>query len=128
MTTKATLKPGQNGTKRLTDKYGDRLVCVRYKYDEGARKRYTTMELIEEESDWMNEPPVSNQAHHFSLSQRLAVRVEYWETELREKVKTTGAIWRPRHKLWEMCYEDIVALGLESRVVADYGPPAGTQS
>ena len=33
------LKPGQNGTKRLVEKYGDALVCVRYRYDEASRTR-----------------------------------------------------------------------------------------
>ncbi len=28
MKTRLILKPGQKGTKRLTDKYGDALVCV----------------------------------------------------------------------------------------------------
>jgi hypothetical protein len=51
MTTKATLKPGQKGTKRLTDKYGERLVCVRYKYDAMSKKHFTAVESIEEESD-----------------------------------------------------------------------------
>jgi len=123
-TTKATLKPGQNGTKRLTEKYGERLVCVRYKYDKGTRKRYTTVELIEEESAWLTEPPVQSKKHSHPSSQRLAVRVEYWETELQEKVKAAGGLWRPRQKLWEMRYEDVVALGLESRVVASDRPPS----
>jgi hypothetical protein len=57
-------------------------------------------------------------------SPRLAVRVEYWETGLQEKVKAAGGIWRPRQKLWEMRYEDVVALGLESRVVAGDRPPS----
>jgi hypothetical protein len=30
----AHLKPGQKGTKRLVEKYGDSLLCVRYRYDE----------------------------------------------------------------------------------------------
>ena len=46
-------------------------------------------------------------------------RVQYWETELRDKFNAAGGIWRPRHKLWEMRYEDLVTLGLESRVVWD---------
>ena len=92
MITKATLKPGQNGTKRLVEKYGDRLVCVRYRYDEATRKRYTTVELIEDESDWVTELPVPTQEHFLPSSQRLAVRVDYWETELREKVKAAGGI------------------------------------
>ena len=113
------MKPGLNGTKRLTEKYGNRLVCVRYKYDEQTRKRYTTVELIEEESEWVTESPLLSPAHTHSSSQLLGVRVEYWETELREKVKAAGGIWRPRQKLWEMRYEVVVALGLEARVVAD---------
>jgi hypothetical protein len=119
MITKATLRPGMNGAKRLTEKYGRRLVCVRYKYDEETRKKYTTVELIEEVSDWVNELSDSGLEKDPSLSHHLAVKVEYWETELREKVKAAGGIWRPRQKLWEMRYEDIVALNLESRVVAD---------
>jgi hypothetical protein len=124
MTTTVTLKPGQNGTKRLTDKYGERLVCVRYKYDEDKRKRYTTVKLIEEESEWAGEPVVPTRAHSLLSMQLLGVRVEYWETELREKVKAAGGIWRPRHELREMRYEDIVALGIESRVVAGDDPPS----
>ena len=125
MITKATLRPGMNGTKGLSEKYGSRLVCVRYRYDERTRKRYTTVELIEEESEWVNETSASRPERHRSPSQRLAVRVGYWETELRDKVKAAGGIWRPRQKLWEMCYEDVVALNLESRVVSD-APDSGT--
>jgi hypothetical protein len=29
-----TLVPGQQGTKKLYNKYGKNLVCVRYRYDE----------------------------------------------------------------------------------------------
>jgi hypothetical protein len=53
-----------------------------------------------------------------TMARRMAVRVEYWESELREQVKQAGGIWRPRQKVWEMSYGQVVALGLESRVVA----------
>lgn len=89
-------------------------MCVRYKYDKSARNRYVTVELIDEESDWLNEPEPALNSHH---ERRMGVRVAYTETEIREKVKTAGGIWRPRQKLWELRYADIVALGLESRVV-----------
>jgi hypothetical protein len=46
------LKPGQRGTKHLSRQYGDRLVCVRYRYDEETKKRYTTVELIVAEEPW----------------------------------------------------------------------------
>lgn len=37
------LKPGQNGTKKLLTRYGERLVCVRYRCDEARAMCFTTM-------------------------------------------------------------------------------------
>ncbi len=39
MKTRLDLKPGQRGTKKLSELYGDQLVCVRYRYDEKIGKR-----------------------------------------------------------------------------------------
>ena len=49
------LKPGQKGTKQLLAQYGDRLLCVRYRYDAQRKKRLKTVELVVAEHDW--EPP-----------------------------------------------------------------------
>ena len=46
------LKPGQKGTKQLLAQYGDRLVCVRYRYDAQQQKRFKTVELIVAEREW----------------------------------------------------------------------------
>ena len=46
------LKPGQRGTKKLCAEYGERLLCVRYRYDEERRKRPKTVELEVDEVDW----------------------------------------------------------------------------
>ena len=40
------LKPGQKGTKQLLAQYGDRLVCVRYRYDAYRKKRLKTVEIL----------------------------------------------------------------------------------
>jgi hypothetical protein len=127
MFTQTTLQPGQKGTKRLIEKCGDRLVCVRYRLDLENGRRCTTVELIEEESELQTRPqaaPSSDESPLPALSaeERLGVGVEYCESELREKVNAAGGIWRPRQKLWELPYEPVVALGLESRVVAPGGP------
>ncbi len=53
MQIKLSLKPGQHGTLKWLDKYGDKLVAVRYRYDEEKRKRYNTVEIIVEESTWL---------------------------------------------------------------------------
>jgi hypothetical protein len=54
--TKLTLRPGQRGTKQLRAQYGDRLVCVRYRYDAQRHRRVKTVELIIEETEWTPEP------------------------------------------------------------------------
>jgi hypothetical protein len=40
-----TLAPGQHGAIKLARRYGASLVCVRYRVDDKARMRYTTVEL-----------------------------------------------------------------------------------
>lgn len=117
MRTTTTLRPGQKGTKRLMEKYGERLVCVRYRVDRNTGKRYTTIELIEQENETASQAADDRLNQHQHKTQRLGLRIEYWETDLREKVKQAGGMWRPRQKLWELPYSDVVSMGLESRVV-----------
>lgn len=54
--TQTTWRPRQKGTKGLTQKYGDRLIYVRYKYDQSTGRRYTTVELIEEKTTPPSDP------------------------------------------------------------------------
>jgi hypothetical protein len=44
--TQLPLFPGQNGTKRLVEQYGDHLVCVRYRYDAEKRRRNKTVDSM----------------------------------------------------------------------------------
>ncbi len=52
MSSRVTLPPGRNGTKKLLRQYGDRLLRVRYRYDSVTRRRLTTVELIVDEVPW----------------------------------------------------------------------------
>ena len=45
-------RPGQRGTQKLAALYGDRLVCVRYRYDAASGARYKTVELIVDQAAW----------------------------------------------------------------------------
>lgn len=110
MEVKATIKPGQNGSKRYLRKYGDQLVCVRYRYDKGRQKRMTTVELIVDEQDWV--PGVS-----IAPDKLVAIRIAFGETELREKVKEAGAFWDSKKKCWKLSYRLVYALGLEKRIM-----------
>ena len=104
METRLSLAPGQNGTKKLLATCGDRLVCVRYRYDAQRRLRHKTVELIVETTPW--HPRARNARRR--PEDMVAVRI-----------KCTGGIWRPRHKLWEVDWKTVYAVGLQDRVVSE---------
>jgi hypothetical protein len=52
METRHSLLPGQNGTKKLVKQYGERLICVRYRYDAVQKLRHKTVELVVETTPW----------------------------------------------------------------------------
>jgi hypothetical protein len=95
--------------------YGERLISVRYRYDAGKKKRYKTVEIVVEEKEWS--PVEKPQKPTWDSTDRLGIRVGIEEKEMQEKVKQSGGIWRPRQKLWELPYAEILALGLEGRIV-----------
>lgn len=53
--TRLSLKPGQQGTKEPYEKFGDRLVCVRYRYNAERNRRIKTVEIVIEEIPWRTE-------------------------------------------------------------------------
>jgi hypothetical protein len=111
--TRLTLRPGQNGTKKLLERYGQRLVRVRYLYDPQAGRRLKTVELIVESIAWCPRPRHSRRRD----DEIVAVRIAYQETDRRERAKRLGAVWRPAQKLWEITWRDAKRLGLSDRVV-----------
>ena len=114
METRATLRPGQKGTRKLVERYGERLVCVRYLYDAKASRRYKTVELIVSSTAW--QPNRRNPRRRDD--DIIAVRIAYEETELRERAKRLGAVWRPVQKIWEIAWGDAKRLGVADRVVS----------
>ena len=115
METRLSLAPGQNGTKKLLATYGERLLRVRYRYDAARGVRHKTVELIIETTPWN---PRRRNARR-EPEDMVAVRIAFSETALRERIKAAGAIWRPKHRLWEVDWKTVVELGLQSRVVPD---------
>ena len=102
------LRPGQRGTKQLLEQYGEQLVCVRYRYDAQRKKRYKTVELIIDVIDW--EPP----RRPDSIVQ---IEVAFEETQIQDMVRAAGGSWnRPKH-VWELRYDQVLALNLADRIV-----------
>ena len=105
------LKPGQKGTKQLLAQYSDRLICVRYRYDAQRKKRFKTVELLVAERDW--EPPRRRFAH----DQIVGLRVAFSDAAVRGRVKQAGGTWNSERRVWQLRYDRVVALGLNSRIV-----------
>jgi hypothetical protein len=111
MRTRLTLHPNQDGAKQLRERYGERLVCVRYRYDEATKERWKTVELIVEKSVW--EPPRPNG----QADSLVALQIAPQEREVRQQVKAAGGKWNPKAMVWELSYGQVVALGLTARIV-----------
>ena len=105
-----TLVAGRKGTQRLTEQFGDRLLCVRHRYDPERSVRLTTVEIIVAQAEW---DPYGG----VNPSRGVGVRVGYGETELRERIKAAGARWDPSAKLWKMTYKDALRMRLLDRGV-----------
>ncbi len=111
MRARLSLKPGQPGTKSLLTRYGERLVCVRYRYDAESGKRFKTAELIVGESDW--QPP----ARSAKSDTVVPIRVRWEETEVRRLVKSAGGRWDPVGRVWRLRRDRVEELGFEDRIV-----------
>lgn len=114
MRTRLKLKPGQAGTKKLLMKYGDQLVCVRYRYDERRKKRYKTVEVIVDEVEW--KPKVK--AKTLTAGTVVGVKVGVEEVELRKRVRQAGGRWNGERRLWELRYDRVLEMGLAGRIRA----------
>ena len=84
-----TLRPDQRGTRRYVERFGDRPVCVRYRYDKASRRRVTTVEV--------------------------AVRVTWGEAETARRAKRAGGEWHAGRKRWLLPYRTVERLGYVSR-------------
>ena len=113
MKTRLTLKPGQEGTKRLVEKYGDALVCIRFRYDVKNGKRLKTVELIEEATDWA--PPPSR----YASEDIVPLRISASDIRLRTMVKVAGGRWKPEEQLWFVKYGTIAGGPLENHIHID---------
>ncbi len=113
MRTRLALRPEQPGAKQLLVQYGNRLLCVRYRYNEQQKKRFKIVELIVEESDWK---PDACQRGAESL---VRVRVAWPEVEMRRQVKGVGGKWNPQQGVWELRYDRVIVLGLEERILGN---------
>jgi hypothetical protein len=112
-----TFRPGAAGTRRLADRFGNSLVCVRYRHDPVTDARVTTVELIVENTRKYRPREGSAGRKRLVIQPPVWVRVGRNETALRQQVKAAGGIWRYPQMVWELPRELAIQLGLRDRVV-----------
>ena len=89
------LKPGANGTVHLVEKFGNALLCVRYRYDAVRDMRIKTAEIIVEERPGRGVP-------RFRETDSVLVQIPFTMKSLRDRLKSVGAKWDPVQKLWRV--------------------------
>jgi hypothetical protein len=104
-----TMKAGDPGTRRQSERWGRDLLFVRYRYDESAGERLTTVEIVVDRGA---------RAHRIDPGRMVGVRLRYEETELRQRVRGAGGQWDARRKLWWMTWLNALRLGVAERVAA----------
>jgi len=118
METRVTLRPGEKGTKALVAEYGDRLICVRYRYDAAARLRYKTVELVVEQVAW---EPGGRYAGSEGRPGRppclVGVRVAYQDRALQQRIRQVGGRWVRKLGLWVLPLAAAKRLKLEDRLL-----------
>lgn len=111
--TRLTLRPGQPGTRKLVENYGERLLRVRYIYDPDSGWRLKTVELVVEAVPWKQK----SRSPRRQDDDVVYVRIAFPEVELRTRARRLGAIWRAPQRLWDITYRDSKRLGIEGRIV-----------
>ena len=81
-------------------RFGDSLVCVRYRYDERTGDNLTTAEIIADRRP-------GNRNLRYRDTDVVAVAVAYTEKALREKLKAAEGRWDPEERVWRVLFRSI---------------------
>ena len=101
------LLPQQPGTIKLARRYGNALVCVRYRQDAEGVIRYTTVELL------VSEARIQKTAG----TELVSVQIEAHEFELLRRIRSSGGQWEADQYTWRITRNKAKRLGLLNRVV-----------
>jgi hypothetical protein len=110
MKTRLILKAGQRGTKSLSAKYGDALLCVRFRYDAKLQQRIKTVELVIEKTEWTPPPP------RYTAETLVPLHIKADDMPARLLAKTAGGRWNPEKQLWFVKYGKIAGTLLEKHI------------
>lgn len=99
-----TIWPEQAGAIKLARRFGETLVCVRYRQAADGRNRRTTVELVVEET------PIRARWVAVSLPHEIDT------AELRARAQAHGAEWDSRRRVWVMPARVAKQLGIHAHI------------
>lgn len=105
-----TMQADSRGAVKLTRRFGETLICVRYRLSPDGKHRLTTVEL---EVDRVEVQKKSNP--------QVAVKIYPSESNLIAMAKAKGAWFNAKTRLWRMHRNDAHALGLGKRIALGSG-------
>jgi hypothetical protein len=100
------LSSNSRGAIMLTRQFGNSLVCVRHRVDARGEFRYTTVELL------VDKAPMQPRVETL-----VAVSIGPTEHPLQTVVRTAGATWDSRARVWRMPKRLAGILRLTNRIV-----------
>ena len=70
---------------------------------------FKTIEIIIDRKPWQPKETRKNEL--------VSLRIAYNDTSARNQVKAAGGTWDPKRKVWQLDFEKVLELGMESRIV-----------
>ena len=104
------MAPDQDGAKRFALRYGDELVCVRHRLDASGSTRYTTVELLVEQT------PVVRSGERL-----VALTLKPTDKSARSLLLACGGVWDADAKQWRVARKVAKSLGLLDRIITNAG-------
>lgn len=100
-----TMQADARGAIKLTRKFGETLICVRYRLSPDGTQRMTTVEL-----------EVDRVAVQRKFNPPVSVKIYASEMKLMTQARAKGAWFNAKTRLWRMHQNDAYALGLAKRI------------
>ena len=114
-------KPQDKETRKLFNKYGEQLLCVRYHYDLENMRRFKTVELVVDEMPFL--PSASDQDFKSPppATPYVGLCVELEEKDVVNSLQAMGGFWSPGDRLWYAPELYVRRIGLHKRIVKRAG-------
>ncbi|MBN2403457.1 MAG: hypothetical protein JXN64_13845 [Spirochaetes bacterium] len=111
MKTQKIVKPGQPGTKKWMEKYGENLICIRYKIDTSRNCRIKTAEII------LDKKPITVRSRRIPYNKLVSIKIQFNNIYLRKLIIAAGGKWNISKKIWLLPYGKVMELGLEKNML-----------